>query len=80
MASSWSRLKVSAPDVAELGCVDQIIPEPDGGNHIDAPGAAEILAAALEKHLTELRKLSTDALVAARQQKFRKIAQFYTEG
>ena len=42
-----------------------------------APGC---WAACSRKHLAELKAMPIDALVAARQQKFRKIAQFYTEG
>ncbi len=32
-----------------------------------------------KKHLAELKAMPVDALVAARQQKFRNIAQFYTQ-
>ena len=41
---------------------------------------AGILGSVLKKHLEELKATPIDALVAARQQKFRNIAQFYTEG
>jgi acetyl-CoA carboxylase alpha subunit len=34
----------------------------------------------LRRHLAALKAVPIDALVAARQDKFRKIAQFYTEG
>jgi acetyl-CoA carboxylase alpha subunit len=34
----------------------------------------------LKKHLAELKEVPIDILVAARQEKFRNIAQFYTEG
>jgi acetyl-CoA carboxylase carboxyl transferase subunit alpha len=34
----------------------------------------------LKKHLAELQALPVEALVAARQAKFRNIAQFYSEG
>jgi acetyl-CoA carboxylase alpha subunit len=39
-----------------------------------------MLGSALKKHLAELKATPMDILVAARQQKFRNIAQFYTEG
>jgi acetyl-CoA carboxylase alpha subunit len=39
-----------------------------------------MLGSVLKKHLAELKRTPVDALVAARQEKFRKIAQFYTEG
>ena len=72
-------MRISAPEVAELGCVDEIIPEPMGGIHADREAGAGLLGTVIRKHLDELKAMSTDALVAARQQKFRNIARFYTE-
>ena len=72
-------MRISAPEVAALGCVDEIIAEPPGGIHADHEAGTGMLGRALRKHLGELRTLSIDALVAARQRKFRNIAQFYTE-
>jgi acetyl-CoA carboxylase carboxyl transferase subunit alpha len=72
-------LRVTAQDVASLGCVDEVIPEPAGGIHIDHGTGADLLGAALRKHLAELKALPVDALLAERQRKFRNIAQFYTE-
>ena len=40
---------------------------------------AGLLGASLEKHLAILKAMPLDAMVAARQAKFRNIAQFYTE-
>lgn len=73
-------LKITATDVSKLGCVDDIVPEPPEGIYSDHPAGACLLAAALRKHLAELQKIPIDELVAARQAKFRNIAQFYTEG
>ncbi len=73
-------LRISAPEVSDLGCVDEIIPEPAEGMHADREAGAGVLSAALEKHLRQLKAMPVDALVAARQQKFRNIAQFYTQG
>ena len=65
-------LKLTATDVAELGCViDDVIPEPAGGAHNDPEKAAETLKEYLQKHLEELKKLSGDELVEQRYQKFR---------
>ena len=72
-------LRVTAPEVAELGCVDEIIPEPPGGIHADREAGMQLLAAALRRHLAELKALPIDELLARRQKKFRNIAQFYTE-
>jgi acetyl-CoA carboxylase carboxyl transferase subunit alpha len=73
-------MRISAPEVASLGCVDEIVPEPPGGIHIDRVTGFGMLASAFQKNLAELKAIPVDELVAKRQQKFRNIAQFYTEG
>jgi acetyl-CoA carboxylase carboxyl transferase subunit alpha len=73
-------MRISAPEVASLGCVDEIVPEPPEGIQTDREAGTGMLGAVLKKHLAELQAMSIDALVAARQAKFRNIAQFYTEG
>jgi acetyl-CoA carboxylase carboxyl transferase subunit alpha len=73
-------MRISAPEVAALGCVDEIIAEPAGGAHLDHETGAGILGTALQKHLAELKAMPVDAMIAARQQKFRNIAQCFTEG
>jgi acetyl-CoA carboxylase carboxyl transferase subunit alpha len=73
-------MRISAPEVAALGCVDEIISEPEGGIHEDREAGAGMLGTALKRHLAKLKTTSIDELVAARQKKFRNMAQFYTEG
>ena len=73
-------MRISAPEVAALGCVDEIIAEPVEGAHADRETGAGLLGTALKRHLAALKATPIDALVAARQEKFRNIAQFYTEG
>jgi acetyl-CoA carboxylase carboxyl transferase subunit alpha len=73
-------MRIAAPEVARLGCVDEIIPEPPEGAHADHPAAAGQLTNALRRHLAEIKAVPIGDLVAARQAKFRKMAQFYTEG
>jgi len=72
-------LRVSAPEVLELGCVDAIIPEPPYGIHTDREAGSGLLGTVLKQYLNDLRAMPIDALVAARQQKFRNVAQFYTQ-
>jgi acetyl-CoA carboxylase carboxyl transferase subunit alpha len=72
-------MRISAPEVAELGCVDEIVPEPLGGAHTDHMAAIELLSSALKKHLLELKAIPLETLVAVRQRKFRNIAPFYTD-
>lgn len=69
-------LHITAKDLSELGCIDDIVPEPEGGAHRDHEAAAALLDAALVKHLAEIRKLPPAELVASRYNKFRHMAQF----
>ncbi len=71
-------LRTTAEDVYRLGCVDAIVPEPEGGAHVQPVLAAEMLDQVLQMHLQDLKHLSTDDLIAQRQKKFRNMAQFYT--
>ncbi|BCR05239.1 acetyl-coenzyme A carboxylase carboxyl transferase subunit alpha [Desulfuromonas versatilis] len=65
-------LKLTAADIAELGCViDDVIPEPLGGAHNDVSAAASEVKKCIKKHLEELKKLSPEELVEQRYQKFR---------
>ena len=73
-------MRISAPEVAALGCVDEIVAEPPQGIHADREAGSGLLGSVLRKHLAELKATSVEDLVAARQQKFRNIAQFYVEG
>ena len=72
-------MKITAEDMRRLGCIDAIVPEPEGGAHTDHDRAAELLAAELGKQLAQLRNLSEQELVEQRYQKFRKMAQFFEE-
>lgn len=72
-------LRITAPDLQELGCIDAIIPEPPGGAHTDHDAAAKLLSSALELHFAELRAKPVPDLLAGRYDKFRKMAQFFTE-
>src|SRR5436190_24273941 len=72
-------LRITAPDLKELGCIDAIIPEPEGGAHTDPDAAAKLLFSALEHHYSEVKNQPVKELVGARYDKFRKMAQFFTE-
>jgi len=72
-------LRITASDLKELGCIDAIVTEPEGGAHADHDAAAKLVDTALEQHLSEVRKLSAKDLLTSRYDKFRKMAQFFTE-
>jgi acetyl-CoA carboxylase carboxyl transferase subunit alpha len=69
-------LRITAKDLTELGCVDDIIAEPEGGAHTDHDAAAARLNEALKKHLSELKNVPVKELVGSRYKKFRNMAEF----
>lgn len=70
-------MRITAPDLEELGCIDDIVPEPEGGAHRDHEAAANLLDVSLQKHLAELKKIPLSDLVVSRYNKFRTMAQFF---
>ena len=72
-------LRITAPDLMELGCIDAIVPEPPGGAHTDPDTAAKLVDEALQRHFSELKKMPAKELVASRYDKFRKMAQYFVE-
>ena len=72
-------MHITAKDLSELGCVDDIVPEPEGGAHTDPEAAANLLDSSLQKHYAELKKISPSQLVVSRYNKFRTIARFFKE-
>ncbi len=72
-------MKLSAPDLAGMGLVDEVIPEPAGGAHNDHRVAAENLRVALLKQLGFLEQLSPGEMLEQRYQKFRRVGQWLEE-
>src|SRR5689334_9317432 len=70
------QLKLTAPDLLELGICDEIVPEAPGGAHRNAAVTAAKLRTAIKKHLKELVDLPTSELIERRYQKFRKMGSF----
>jgi acetyl-CoA carboxylase carboxyl transferase subunit alpha len=73
-------LKITANDLKELGIVDEIVPEPEGGAHTSYEGAARLLDSVLDRQLVALSNESTKDLLDARYEKFRKMGQFFDLG
>jgi acetyl-CoA carboxylase carboxyl transferase subunit alpha len=71
-------MRITPEDLQELGCIDAIVPEPEGGAHVDHEAAAALLDGTLQKHLSDLKKSSIKELMATRYAKFRNMAQFFT--
>jgi acetyl-CoA carboxylase carboxyl transferase subunit alpha len=70
-------MRITAPDLQELGCIEDIVPEPEGGAHRDHEAAANLLDVVLQKHFAELKKVPAADLVVSRYNKFRNMAQFF---
>ena len=64
-------MKLAAPDLAELGLIDGVISEPEGGAHQDHEATASELRTTLLSHLDELAGKSVGDLRGERYQKFR---------
>src|SRR5499433_2857886 len=64
-------MKITATDLKELGIVDEIVKEPEGGAHTDLEAAARFLDEVLDRQLTELAMEPAKDLVSARYEKFR---------
>ncbi|MDQ0061195.1 acetyl-CoA carboxylase carboxyltransferase subunit alpha [Paenibacillus harenae] len=69
-------MKITAGDLLELGIIEDIVAEPQGGAHRDLAFQAEQIKDKLWTHLQELLALSPDQLVEDRYNKFRKVGQF----
>src|SRR6516162_4149105 len=70
-------MKITAKDLKDLGIVDEIVPEPDGGAHTDHEGAARLFGEVLERQLLALSNQSVKVLLGLRYEKFRKMGQFF---
>ena len=67
---------MTSKDLLELGVVDEIVPEPEGGAHRDYDVAAANLGVTLRENLSRLRESPIDELLTARYQKFRALGNF----
>lgn len=67
-------MKVSAQELAKLGVIDRIIPEPVGGAHRDPAGASETLAAVLRDELDLVTDRGAVELIARREDRFLRLA------
>ena len=68
-------LMLTAHDCLELGIADQIVPEPEGGSHLDPREAARALQLAILTNIAQLSKMSRGKLLKKRYQKFRRMGE-----
>jgi acetyl-CoA carboxylase carboxyl transferase subunit alpha len=70
-------LKITARDLNELGIIDEIISEPEGGAHLDHEAAAALLDRVLDRSLRSLLSVSPVELLERRYLKFRRMGLFF---
>src|SRR6478672_9415763 len=65
--------KPDAVHCLELGVIDSIVPEPEGGAHTDPDEAARLLGESLQEALDELEPVPAEELKRTRRAKFRSL-------
>jgi acetyl-CoA carboxylase carboxyl transferase subunit alpha len=69
-------LRLTAPDLLQVGVIDGIVPEPPGGAHRDARGAAANLKKAIVENLDLLVKTPIPVLLERRLEKYSRIGTY----
>ena len=69
-------LRLTAPDLLEFGLIDQIVPEPPGGAHMNHEEAGSLLDASLSDALHSVQDLTCEERISRRYEKFRKMGRF----
>lgn len=69
-------MKITAPDLAELGVIDEMISEIRGGAHRNISAQVEYIRSTLQRNLRELMKHDGETLVLQRFEKFKKIGEY----
>ena len=69
-AQAAEAMKMTAQDLAGLGVIDRIVPEPAGGAHRNPAAAAEALGMAISEELDELSGKSAKQLRRLREDRF----------
>jgi acetyl-CoA carboxylase carboxyl transferase subunit alpha len=69
-------LRLTAPDLLQLGVIDGIVPEPVGGAHRDARAAAESLKKAITENLDLLARTPLPVLLERRLEKYSRMGTY----
>lgn len=70
-------MKLTAKDLHQFGIIDDIVPEPAGGAHVNPGPVFEAVAHALGKHLKELKDMNADSRLRKREDKYRKMGVYH---
>lgn len=71
-------LKLTAPDLLDLGVIDEVIPEPLGGAHKDVSQVMAAFKESLVRNLADLGERSVQELLTQRYERYRKIGRYNT--
>jgi acetyl-CoA carboxylase carboxyl transferase subunit alpha len=71
-----SVMKITAQDLLSYGIIDEIIPEVDGGMHLDPDYSLTILKTKLTEKIEELIMANREELLAKRYLKYRNIGEY----
>ncbi len=69
-------LKLTAPELLNLGIVDEIVPEAEGGAHWNLRESAANLKKSLMSNLASLKNIDLEQLLEQRYNRYRKIGRF----
>ncbi len=71
-----SCLKMVGSDLVEIGIVDEVVPEPIGGAHVDPDAVFSAVGLTISRALDELSGIDPDEMVAARYARLRAIGEY----
>lgn len=69
-------LRLTADSLLDFKIIDEIVPEPPGGAHMDCDAMAKVLSGRLAMALEELLAIDIDELIRRRYLKFRRMGEF----
>ena len=75
-AEAADSMMVTAKDLKELGIADIILPEPEGGTHLDYDQSASTLKHAVLDSLTELNEIEPEKRILNRIEKYEKMGRW----
>ena len=67
------QLQITSRDLLAMGVVEEVVPEPEGGAHMDYDATAQALDAALWRNMEPLLTMPSDELLQHRYERFRYI-------
>lgn len=72
-------LRITVGALVDLGMVDEVVPEPPGGSQSSPQAAAEELAGAIGRHISELAGQRSRSRLRRRHERWRRLTQSYIE-